>query len=165
MGTHTGPIRVYDAPRPRWLASLMQPATTIWLGLITWATLAIGGLLIFINIVAPIALAAGVTALWAARWIAMASSRYVLIADRYTWEQVDGACDAIVRHLPNVSALLQSYRCASRPLPYPFSVADPGPGGTARPVPGGGRSHQTAALHERYVWPYPVSSLTIWLML
>jgi hypothetical protein len=45
MGAHRGPIRVYGAPWLRWLAPLLQPATTFWLWLITLGALAIGKVL------------------------------------------------------------------------------------------------------------------------
>lgn len=102
MGAHTGPIRVYRAPRLHWLATLVRPTTVSWLWLITWGTLAGGRLLLLINMVAAIALAAVVATLWTVRWTAMLSRPRLVIADRYQWEQVDRVCEAIVRHLPEL---------------------------------------------------------------
>ncbi|GAA4260347.1 hypothetical protein [Dactylosporangium darangshiense] len=105
MGAHRGPIRVYGAPWLLWLAPLLSPATTLWLSFVTAAALIIGRVLIFVNIVTVIALAAVVVALWLAAWVARLTTRYVVIADRYRWERVDRVCDAIAKHLPSVSAL------------------------------------------------------------
>ncbi len=105
MGAHTGPIRVYGSPRTRILAPLLRPSATLCLQLITVCALLVYGVLVNFNIKAAIALAVVVAVVWVAGWIARSTARYVLIADRYRWQQVDQACDAIVRHLPNASTL------------------------------------------------------------
>lgn len=105
MGAHRGPIRVYGVPWLRWLAPLVQSDAGLWLSLITAGAVVIGRILIVVNIMAAIAMAVVVAMLWATTWMARSTTRCVLIADRYRWEQVDRACHAIVRHLPMVSAL------------------------------------------------------------
>ena len=104
MGTHTGPIRVYGPSRLHWPGPL-QASTPLWLFLITWGALAFGRVLIFVNIMSAIVLAAMVIAPWTVWWVDRASRSYVLIADRFHWEQVDRQCEAILRLLPRVSAL------------------------------------------------------------
>jgi hypothetical protein len=114
MGTHRGPACVYGPPRVFWQAPLLEPTT--WLQVVTAGAFVVGAFLAVVNVAAAIALAALVFALWAAVWIARSMAPFVLVADRYRWDQIDDACDAIVSHLPRMGAFRRAeVRAAIRP--------------------------------------------------
>ncbi|SBT50398.1 hypothetical protein [Micromonospora auratinigra] len=105
MGAHTGPIRVYGSPKVRFLAPLLRPSASLCLQLAAVCALLGYGVLVNFHFRAAIALVAVVAGVWMTGWMARSTARHVLLADRFRWEQVDRACEAIVRHLPRASTL------------------------------------------------------------
>jgi hypothetical protein len=105
MGVHSGSVRVYGVTRLRWLAPLLRTAARPWLWSATLIALMIGSTLVGVNLVAVVAVVFVPVAGWAGVGAARLTAPHVNIVDRYHWEQVDRACDSIVRHLPDVSVL------------------------------------------------------------
>jgi hypothetical protein len=100
MDTHRGPARAYGPPPVRWQAPLLEPI--LWLQVVTGGAFLVGAFLFVANVAAAITLAVLVFALRAVVRIARSTAPSVLVADRYRWDQVDAACDAIDKDLPRI---------------------------------------------------------------